>query len=271
MEHVVIHRSASPLLRPYVVALWASENDDPAPRSARELVVPNGGMHLAIRLDAPLRLFADAADLRGELLGHAVVGGARTSAHHRCLLTPSRSVGVQLRPGVARWLFGAPAAELAERHTSLDALWGPAAARLHDRLLEAGTAESRLRIVEDEIAARVVEARPLHPLVADALARLQEDPGLAIASLAKRAGYSQRRLLDLFREAVGLAPKRYARLLRLQLALPRLAAGHRAIDVALAGGYADEAHLHRDLRDVTGLAVREYRSAGAGAPNHVPR
>lgn len=254
-----------------MVSLWASEDGDPAPQTARELVVPNGGTHLALRLDAPLRLFTDAADARGHLVGHAVIGGARAIAHHRSLAIPSRSVGAQLRPGIATWLFGASAAELAGTHTALDAVWGPAAERIHARLLEAPTAAARLVLLEEELGSRLANARRLHPLVAAALTQLHADPGTPIGPLAERAGYSQRRLLDLFREAVGLAPKRYARILRLQLALPRLAGGGRAIDVALAGGYADEAHLHRDLREVTGLSVREYRAAAAGAPNHVPR
>lgn len=267
----MLHRPAAPPLRPFVASLWASEDHDPPPRSLRELVVPTGDMHLAIRLDAPLRLFADARDDRGEILGHTVVGGARAVAHHRCLGTPSRSVGAQLRPGAALFLFAASAAALAGQHTALDALWGRAATRLHTRLLEAPSAALRLRILEQELSTRLTRARRLHPLVAEALTRLHADPNLAIAPLAEHAGYSQRHLLELFREAVGLSPKRYARVLRLQRALPRLAAGERAIEVALAGGYADEAHLHRELRDVTGLSVREYHIAATGAPNHVAR
>lgn len=228
-------------------------------------------MHLAIRLDAPLRLFAGAADTRGWIIGHAVVGGARAVAHHRSLATPSRSVGAQLRPGVATWLFGTSAIELADQHTPLDALWGHAAAALHARLLEAPTAAARLLVLEHELAVRLARATRLHPLVAAAIDALTMDPATPIAGIATGAGYSQRHLLDLFRHAVGLAPKRYARLVRLQHALPQLAAGARAVDVAAANHYADEAHLHRDLRDVTGLSVRAYRRAPAGSPNHVPR
>lgn len=264
----MIRRDAPPHLRPFVASLWASEDGEPTAAAARELVVPNGGMHLAIRLDAPLRLFSDAADLRGQLVGHAVVGGARTLAHHRCLATPSRSVGVQLRPGVAAWLFGASATELAERHTPLDALWGRTT--LHERLCDAPTAAARLLVLEHELGARLAGATRLHALPAAALARIHVDPTTPIAAIAAHAGFSQRRVLDLFRDAVGVSPKRYARLLRLQRALPQLAAGARAIDVAAATGYADEAHLHRELRDVTGLSVRAYRAAAPASPNHVP-
>lgn len=268
----VLRRTPSPLLRPYVAALWASEDDDPAPAATRELVVPTGGMHLAIRLDAPLRIFADALDVRGQIVGHAVVGGARSVAHHRSLLTPSRSVGAQLHPGVATWLFGMPASELAERHTSLHDLWEDAAAtRLHDRLLEAPTASARLLVLEAELTSRLAGSTRLHPLVACTLARLHDRPTTPIALLASSAGYTQRRLLDLFRQDVGLAPKRYARLVHLQRALPQLAEGARAIDVSTNARYADESHLHRELREVTGLSVREYRQAAAASPNHVPR
>ena len=267
---MVISRLPIPPLRPFVASLWASEDHEPPLESARELVVPTGSAHLAVRLDAPLRLFEGPSDAGGRIVGHAVVGGARHEAHHRALC-PSRSVGAQLGPGVAECLFGAKASELAGRHTALEDLWGRTALVLRERLLEAKTPHARLEVLEGALLRKLTHARPLQPLVGVALARLARDPSTSIVSLAKDAGYSQRYVLARFREAVGLSPKRYARLLRLQNALPLLASGTRAIDVALACGYADESHLHRDLREVTGLAVREYRLASPRTPNHVPR
>ena len=50
-----------PALRPFVKLLWASD-EAASERGARELVLPSGMMHLALRLsETPLRLF-DAAD-----------------------------------------------------------------------------------------------------------------------------------------------------------------------------------------------------------------
>lgn len=56
----MICRAPTGSLRRFVVSMWASEDHDARSLAPRELVVPTGTMHLAIRLDAPLRLFATA-------------------------------------------------------------------------------------------------------------------------------------------------------------------------------------------------------------------
>jgi hypothetical protein len=119
-------RVPRPSLRPFVKVLWATEQTR-APQfiaSAREHVLPTGSMHLVFRLsDPPLRLFDGVEDTDGHTLGHAIVGGARSTFYVRDISTPSCSVGAQLHPGAAESLFGATAEELAERHTRLEDLW----------------------------------------------------------------------------------------------------------------------------------------------------
>jgi AraC-like DNA-binding protein len=84
------------------------------------------------------------------------------------------------------------------------------------------------------------------------------------------SGLSHRRFLTVFREAVGLGPKVYCRVERLQDALARAAAGGPWSEVALAAGYSDQAHLVREFREIAGLSPGEYRRAAPRALNHVP-
>ena len=65
-----------------------------------------------------------------------------------------------------------------------------------------------------------------------------------------------------FQAAVGLTPKEFARLARLQATLRALDGGDESI-AALAGdgGFADQAHATRELRRVTGLTPARLRSA----------
>src|SRR5262245_36368106 len=94
-------------------------------------------MHVVFRLgEDPLRLFRNADDPTGGIVGDALVGGARASYYIRESSGALYSVGAQLRPGAAQALFGVPADELAEHHTSLGDLWGPSAASIRDRLSE---------------------------------------------------------------------------------------------------------------------------------------
>jgi hypothetical protein len=139
---MLLKRYPPPALRPFVKSLWVSDQTNvqrPAERT-REHVLPTGEMHLVFRLsDQPLHLFKDDEDATGQILGCAIVGGARSTFYVRDISKPSCSVGAQLQPGAAKLLFGTPADELAERHTLLEDLWGHSANSAREQLIEAGS------------------------------------------------------------------------------------------------------------------------------------
>lgn len=257
-------RTPAPELAAFVSQVWASDAAETSP-TARELVLPSGAMHLVLRLDEPLRVFDDPAGARARTVGRAVVGGARATAYVRDVSRPNRSVGAQLRPGAAA-LLGVSARELANAHTPLDALWGPAARELMARLEETRDPERRLDLFERALLARARGAGPRDDGVAFALRRLAR--GDAVAAVVDDAGCSHRRFIARFVDAVGLTPKVYGRVRRARRALSLL--GSRPlVEAAVVAGYSDQAHLSRELREIAGISPREYlQRAAPGA--HVP-
>jgi AraC-like DNA-binding protein len=262
-------RIPGPVLRPFVKLLWASDEVACAP-GARELVLPNGMMHLALRLsETPLRVY-DAVDAeRAHSMGTAVIGGARASFYVRDVSRPVCGVGAQLQPGTASLFLGVPAEQLAGRHTQLDALWGRAVEGMRAQLAEAPSLEARLALFERLLLTRLPRIRGLHPAVAEGLMRL--GTGDDVAAAAAASGYSHRRFTALFREAVGLAPKLYCRVRRFERALEQ--AGRAAqpswSGLALAAGYSDQAHFNRDFREFSGLTPGRYRALAPSFAHHV--
>lgn len=272
-------RPPPPHLQPFIKLLWASTPDSaPAKRpGAREHVLPTGGMHLVFRLSGPpLRLFGDPDDVRGQTCGYAIVGGARAAFYMRDVSVATRSVGAQLQPGAARALFGVPEDALAGRHTPLDALWGTRQAdEALERVHAAGSLERQLAVFEALLGRRVIDSlcaglHGLHPAIAATLGPLaRENP--SIAGLVTRSGYSHRRFIALFRGAIGLSPKEYARVMRFDRALALAAdPAQNWADIALTAGYSDQAHLSREFSALAGLSPQAWRQAGAASPRHVP-
>jgi hypothetical protein len=148
---MILRRPSRPELRALVKTLWvtAPSQNQTVLTACRERVLPTGDMHLAFRLNSPLRLFRNVDDNAGHTVGHAVVGGVRSSFCVKDISGPVSSVGVQLRAGAAGILFGMPAEELAERHTLLDDLWGCHSAMLIlDQLISTQSPERRLDLLE---------------------------------------------------------------------------------------------------------------------------
>ena len=80
-------------------------------------------------------------------------------------------------------------------------------------------------------------------------------------ALADTLHLSPRTLQRAFKERVGLPPRTYVRLARLQdaLAVLRQGGGHSLSEVAYRSGYADHAHMTREFRELTGRPPSDFR------------
>lgn len=247
-------------LRAFVEELWIGSSREPV----REYVVPTGTLHVALRLAGP-PVRVDGTDL-----GHAVIGGPRSRYWTREVTAASLTVGAQLVPGAAYPLLGVPARVLAERHVALDSVWSDAG-EIIERVREAATADAALDVFEAALARRLglVSACEIEVLVAYA-ARALED-GASVSEIVAASGFSHRHVTRVFHEHVGLTPKRYARVRRVVGAVDgTLRQGGVLAQVAARAGFADQAHLTREMRAIAGVTPRELRLAG-GVGLHVPR
>jgi transcriptional regulator GlxA family with amidase domain len=95
-----------------------------------------------------------------------------------------------------------------------------------------------------------------------------------VRDVARRAGLSQRRFIQVFVAEVGMTPKLYCRVRRFQgaRALVRKAVAPDWARVAVDCGYFDQSHLIRDFLAFSGLSPVDYllRRSEHVLPNHVP-
>lgn len=160
---------------------------------------------------------------------------------------------VRLSPLVARMVLGPEVAELDGGVATLDEVIGTEADRIAERLNGLACWDERFALVDDWLAGRSAAGRLL-PEVSWAWQRIVAGRGdVRIEDLADELGWSRKRLWTRFGAQVGMPPKRAAKLVRFDHAVHRLVAGHEAAAVAADGGYADQSHLHRDVKEFTGL------------------
>lgn len=164
-----------------------------------------------------------------------------------------------LTPLGARALLGMPAAPLSGQLVSLDQVVGLRAAALHDAVASAPGWPARFAALDRGLLA-LVAAQDRRRLVADraltrAWQRLHAAGGrLAIAGLAREVGWSRRHLSQRFADEFGIGPKQTARLIRFGIARGLVVAGNRPLaDIAHDCGFADQAHLTREWRELSGL------------------
>ncbi|GAA1560815.1 helix-turn-helix domain-containing protein [Actinomadura kijaniata] len=162
-------------------------------------------------------------------------------------------VEVHLSPRAAYALLGVSPRELDGPIVDLESLWGRHGRRLHERLAEAVSWRERLTLTEGFLARRAAGAPSMSPEVAAAWDTIVARRGrVRIGDLAASCGWSRKRLWSRFGAQIGLTPKRAAMLVRFDHAARALRAGGNPSDVALACGYVDQSHLHRDALALAG-------------------
>ncbi|MFJ8464603.1 helix-turn-helix domain-containing protein [Streptomyces swartbergensis] len=176
-------------------------------------------------------------------------------------------VEMRLTPRAAYALLGVSPRELEGSVRGLDDLWGRAGARLRERLAEAPAWQQRLTLVDRFLAERAAWGPAMAPEVAAVWDTIVARRGrVRVGGLAEACGWSRKRLWSRFSDQIGLTPKRAAMLVRFDHAARALTAGANAADVALACGYVDQPHLHRDVLAFTGCTPTALagRAASAG-------
>jgi AraC-like DNA-binding protein len=135
------------------------------------------------------------------------------------------------------------------------------------------TPHERFCVLEAALRQRVLRRRRMHSAVEYALNEFRRLPHIRrVSEVRKDAGLSHRRFAELFREQVGLSPKIYCRLHRFQHVVGQIAAGAAVnrSDVAIGGGFCDQAHLSNEFRAFSGITPGSYLAAERPFPNHVP-
>jgi AraC-like DNA-binding protein len=125
--------------------------------------------------------------------------------------------------------------------------------RLHDQLTNATSHDQRFALVENFLC-RFLNDANFDPLTSIAVQLIEKAHGrIHIKGLAKQIGLSQSALERRFHRFVGVAPRKFASLVRLRTAVRLRAAGHDLITVAHEAGYFDQSHFIRDFRRFAGI------------------
>jgi AraC-like DNA-binding protein len=171
---------------------------------------------------------------------------------------PTHWAGIRFGPGTAPTYLGVPAHELRDRRVDLTDLW-PAATvrRLRTRIAKSPAPAAELEQLALERAAQTPAPDPLLRHLVAAL-----DTGRPVAATADELGLGARQLHRRSLTAFGYGPKTLARVLRLQRALALARAGVPFAETAARCGYADQAHLARDVKELAGMPLGELLGRG---------
>ena len=245
-----LERRPAARLRGIVERLWRvdeSAADHPSP----ETICPDGRTEIVLHLADPMQqqLGDQRIDQPRSLLVAQMDGPITVVPTGRVSM-----VGARLVSGALHRLLPVPQDRLAGQILDLETVWQSWARVTADRVASAPSAAASLVTFERALEALVPDV----PVGADtramddAIAALRASGGnAAIDRLAHATELSRRQFERRFAERVGLSPRLFGRIVRFQRAFRHLGRETGA-DVAARCGYADQAHLVREIRRFAG-------------------
>ena len=251
-------------LRRHVQCVW--ELRDEAPDHAIQVVYPDGRCELLAELATPLRFHAADGRIRADQA--LCFAGQQRGPIRLQASGPVHCLGVRLTAGCSGLVAGARLPALRDAAPDLHDLDGPFASAFGSAAR--GFAQTRSPEPLWNLLRGICSRFGPDPLVERAAALFDAHDGeLRVVDMARRLGVSPRTLQMRFLHAVGMTPKEYARVRRLQALLHTLDAEQAAIaDAAARHGYSDQAHATRDLQRWTGTTparlVRALRGDRGG-------
>lgn len=230
-------------LREHVRCLWI--NDLSESRSETLQVVPDGCVDVV---------------WTGEAL---CVAGPDTRPVLASLPRGATVLGVRFHPGAASAWLHEPLDGIVNLRIPLAEFWRDDARRFLDRTAEGRSAKELAAELEDLLVIRLAGVAPSDPRIAF-LRRAAGDncmpAGVGLNLLAAHVGLSERTLRRRCLDAFGYGFKTLERVLRFQRFF-RLAAHpekHKLADMAADAGYADQAHLTREVQRMTATTAGEF-------------
>ncbi len=266
---IYIERTPALPLRRFVRSLWYACT--PGVEHRHERVLPSGCAHIVLSLSRDF--LTDCLEGESEQrTAPALMVGQRSVYEVIATADLVDLAGVLFVPGALPGLVADRADLLSNQNIPLDQVWCGSGDILRSRMLEGRSPKTRLRILEDCLAANLLAGRAdprldLHPSVEFALEQFARPSNrLSIAEVARRSGWSERRFSQIFREQIGFAPNVWRRLQRFQSAVQQLRNGAeiRWADLALECGFYDQAHLANEFRSFSGIDLTTYTATRHG-------
>jgi len=189
--------------------------------------------------------------------GEIIVAGPDVAVAVSSIARSSTVVGVRFRPGAASKWLGLPMSEIVGGRVALAEFWGAPAHDIAARMADAESTAERMRALQEGLCRVAIDLdRPAPDMEFVFNALETGSGGPSMATILDRLDISPRTLRRRCCEAFGYGPKTLDRILRFQrfLKLARHGRTQHLAGLAFEAGYADQAHLTREVRRLSGFS-----------------
>lgn len=247
------------IYRPVVKSYWQLEGNTPG---KWERIVPGGCAEILFNLGDPFFIRSQSGWIT---VDDIFIGGQITGYVDLYLQGSVRLFALRFFPTTAHQVLQVKMDELNDDFTPLIALLPGHILPQRGELAELTCDLNRIKLIENYLEKLLSGYDPQKQQRVSACINALEKNGGQFSKkyLAQELGVSPRRVEQIFTGSIGLRPKLYWRIKRLQRILAVIKKGtyQNFTDLAYQFDYFDQAHFNRDFKNLTGLSPRSYAQA----------
>lgn len=239
----------------YVQCFWEGRFNNHALTDLSQLMVPNGFMELIIHISEEHCNLLHNGLTWGSSPDYTLLG-MFTEPYSVKFDSPVRAFGVRLKPEGFYHLFGVPPSLLMDSFESIDTVVGNSITELCNALKEAKDINEHVHITEEYLLKRLNSHSFDSDVVANTLQMIRNSNGmLQLEEIERHISVGKRQLQRRFKEYVGISPKTYLRIARMNAVHNYMNQGgyQNLTGVAYENGYADQSHFIREFKEMNGI------------------
>ncbi|MCB0376037.1 MAG: AraC family transcriptional regulator [Sinomicrobium sp.] len=180
---------------------------------------------------------------------------------------------VQFKKGKAFSFLTEPMQNLTNAVVDAELVLKATVLNIRERLLEARTPLQKFHVLEQELLTCYLDRLNENPFVDFAISKILASPDqCSIKTISDKAGFSQKHIIKLFKEHVGVTPKTFLKIVRFQKAIRQIER-QGPVDwaaVAYDCGFYDQSHFIADFRLFSGFTPTGYVRQKGDFLNYIP-
>ena len=254
--------SPSPALSDYICCFWSL---DTLSSPYTELVYPTGNIQLIFHYREP---FIDKDSSGYEIIQPEFsVCGQKISFSSVTAQENCGMIAAVLKTEAASALLGLPLHEITGRIISFTDIfrnWKNSAWKFAD----SSDDFSRIEIIENFLLRHIRIKSQYHShFIKKSINEIRENRGMNLPfKTMDKFDLSERSLQRIFREEVGLSPKKFSEIVKFENSITLLNQGKTMTDVCYEAGYYDQPHFIKTFKQFTGLTPLQYSRLDCSMP-----
>ena len=259
MSVKMIEHKPAPPLDSFVEFYWTGEFNTGSDPLLSQHVIPNGYVELIIHL-SDLHCDLHTGSCWGQSPDYTIIG-LYTRPYEVRFRSHVRTFGIRFKPECIYNLFGIPASIFSQRFEDMELVLGSHFRDYCSRLREANNLREKLNLTHCYLIEQLNKHHPEKTYLNRAADLIRMSGHIAkVEELPGKVYISRRQLEREFKEKIGISPKQYMRIARLNEINRYLQSGAEInfSHLSLEAGYADQAHLCREFKTFAGVPPTKF-------------